>query len=167
MSKLFKQFSFVAVLAFASGFLFESGSFTVFAQDRVTLNQKQAVEIAENFVVANGYTETPASRNTKLYLEEGENASDLKNILAARFDSIESKPLIALIKEVDGQSFWSVQFLFREEKIEGNFQLGREVRMSLNGSKLWLNPKAIPVWEAKVFGDCVGDGYDKKPQKPM
>lgn len=75
--------------------------------------------------------------------------------------------MVALIKEVDGQSFWSVQFLFREEIIEGNFQLGREVRMSLDGRKAWLNPKAIPVWEARVFGDCVGDGDDEKPQKPL
>ncbi len=74
--------------------------------------------------------------------------------------------MIALIKEVDGQSFWSVWFLFREEKIEGGFELGREVRMSLDGSKVWLNPKAIPVWETKVFGDCV-EGYDEKPEKPL
>jgi len=162
MSRLFKQFLFITVF----GFLFQS-PIIASAQNKTTLNQKQAVEIAERFVALNGYTETPAKRTANLYLEEGEKASNLKNILSARVNSIESRAVIALIKEVDGQSFWSVQFLFREEKIEGDFQLGREVRMSLDGSKVWLNPKAIPVWEAKVYGDCVGDGDEEKPQKPL
>lgn len=166
MSKLFKQFLFIVALTLSVGFWLQSSSITMLAQNKTTLNQKQAVEIAEKFVSANGFAETPASRNANLYLEEGENASDLKNILAARFNSIESKPMIALVKEVDGQSFWSVWFLFREEKIEGGFELGREVQMSLDGSKVWLNPKSIPVWEAKVFGDCV-EGYDEKPEKPL
>ncbi len=84
MSKLFKQFSFVAIFVFTIGFLFESNIFDVLAQNKTTLNQKQAIEIAEKFVAVNGYTETPVSRNAKLYLEEGENVSNLKNILAAR-----------------------------------------------------------------------------------
>jgi len=100
-----------------------------------------------------------------LYLEEGDNASDLKNILAARFNSIESKAMIALIKEIDGQSFWSIWFLFRKEKIEGGFLLGREVRMNLDGSRVWLNSKAIPVWEDKVL-ICVDD-EDETTQKPL
>jgi len=166
MSKLFKQFSFVAIFVFTIGFLFESNIFDVLAQNKTTLNQKQAVEIAEKFVAVNGYTETPVSRNAKLYFEEGENVSNLKNILAARLGSIGSRAVIEFVKELEGQSFWSVQFLFRKEKIEGGFLLGREVRMSLEGSKVWLNPKAIPVWEDKVL-ICIDDGDGEKPQKPL
>lgn len=167
MSELFKQFLFILALTFLVGcFWLQSSSITVFSQNKTTLNQKQAVEIAEEFVAANGYTETPASKRANLYLEEDENASDLKNILAARLNSIQPRAMIALIKEVDGKSFWSVQFLFRDEKIEGDFEMGREVGMSLDGSKVWLNPKAIPVWEARRFGDCISDGEDEKPKKP-
>ena len=70
MSKLFKQFLFIFVLVLSVSFLLQSPCITVFAQNKTTLNQKQAVEIAENFVAANGYTETPANRNANLYLEE-------------------------------------------------------------------------------------------------
>jgi hypothetical protein len=161
MSKLIKQILFMVVLALTVGFWFQSSSVTVFAQNKTTLNQKQAVEIAEKFIAANGYTEKSVSRSANLYLEEGENASDLRNILAARLESIESRAVFALVQEVDGQSFWVVRFLFREEKIEGDFELGREVRVSLDESKVWMNSKPVPVQEARRFGDCTGE--DEKP----
>jgi hypothetical protein len=45
-----------------------------------------------------------------LYLEEGENASDLKTILAARLGSIESSAVYAAVTEQAGETFWSIQF---------------------------------------------------------
>ncbi len=151
------------MLTLSVGSFLQSSSITTFAQNKTTLNQKQAVEIAEKFVAANGYTETLASRTANLYLEEGEGASNLKNILAARFNSIETRAVFALVQEVDGQSFWVVRFLFREERIEDDFELGREVRVSLDGSKVWMNSKPIPVQGARRFGDCTGE--DEEPPK--
>jgi len=163
MKKFFKQSLKILLLAFLFGNLFASTNVLVFAQNKLILNQKQAIEIAESFVLINGYTEMPASRNAKLYLEEGENASDLKNILAARLKSIESKPIFALVEENNGDSFWIVRFLFTKEIVESDFELGREVRISLDGNKIWMNSNPVPVWEAKRFGDCTGE-YEKTPK---
>ncbi len=153
MSKLFKQFLFVAVLAFTVSFSFEANCLTIHAQTKTPLEPKQAVEIAEKFVVANGYTETSVNRTENLYLEEDENASDLKNILAARLGSIESNAVFAAVKEQDGETFWSIQFFFNESRPEYSTS-AREVRVSLDGSKVWMNPKLVE--SPAHVGDCTG-----------
>lgn len=160
MKNLSKQILLIVIFAFPINFLFQSNGSTIYAQTQIAINQKQAVEIAERFIAENGYTKQSVNRNSNLYLEEGEKASDLKNILATRLNSIEPKAMYALIKEIDEQSVWVVWFLFREEKIENDLEMGREVRVSLDGSKVWLNPKSVPVQEAKIFGDCTGE-YEK------
>jgi len=163
MKKLFKQPLKILLSIFIFVKLFVLTNIFVIAQDKLILNQKQAIEIAESFVLLNGYTEIPASRNAKLYLEEGENASDLKSIFAVRLNSIEPKPVFALVEENNEDSFWIVRFLFTKEIIEGDFELGREVRVSLDGKKIWMISKPVPIWEAKRFGDCTGE-YEKTPQ---
>ena len=138
----------------------------VVAQSKKVLNQKLAVELAENFVSQHGYTDKPASGDTRrLYLERGERIADIQNILAARSDSIMSRAVIALIKEVDGQSVWSVQFLFVKQKIDREYDFGREVRMSLDGSRIWMEREVIPVWKARIMGDCLGGEEEKEKPK--
>jgi hypothetical protein len=96
-------------------FIFALSLFSVEAQTKTILDQRQAVALAERFVAENGYTDKRFVKKKKLFLETGEKRSDIKNILAARFDSIVSRADFAIIKEAEGQSVWSVQFRLMEQ----------------------------------------------------
>jgi hypothetical protein len=98
-----------------------TAAYPVAAQSTDGLTQAQAVEIAERFVFKNGYSDE------------------------SRPNAISSRALIALIKTVNGRSFWSVQFLFRKQALERKYDFGREVRVSLDGSRVWMGPKTIAI----------------------
>jgi hypothetical protein len=128
------------------------------AQKNIVLAQKQAVALAEKFVAENGYTDKRPVQK-RLSLETGEKRSDIKNILAARFDSIEAWAVFAVIKEVDGQPVWSVQFRLVEQNHEKQqkeekqdtetivqvYDYTREVRMSLDGRKIWMEKSQMTL----------------------
>lgn len=131
----------------------------VLAQNRIVLNQRQAVAVAEKFVAKNGYTD---------------NSMGITDVIKGKqrnLNLIEPQAVIAFIKKVGEQSVWSVQFLLKEqdyekqERIEqrGNkklvitYDFGREVRMSLDGRKVWIESYPIAVKEATIFGDCTSE----------
>jgi hypothetical protein len=132
---------------------------SVYSQQTTILNQKQAVALAENFVVENGYTDKPPDTK-KIILEKGEKQNNLKQILAKRLGSIESSPIIAYVKNINGQSVWLVRFLMNEQKLDRTHDSGREVRMSLDGKKIWINPELIE-FDYAIIGDCLGEGEKK------
>jgi hypothetical protein len=151
------------------------------AQNNVVFNQEQAVAVAEKFVAKNGYTDKTPIEKKKLFLERGEKISDINKIISTRYNLIESQPVIALIKDAGGQSVWSVQFLFIKQdykkqeqlkqigfnKVVVAYDFGREVRMSLDGSKVWMERNPIAVTEARIFGDCTGENEkDESAEKP-
>lgn len=150
-------------------FIFYLLTIPVLSQSKIILNQKQAVAVAEKFVAENGYTDKRPIKKKSLFLETGEKISDIKKIIASRFDLIESWATFAVIKEVDGESVWSVLFLFIQQDYEKQmkeeqrgtikviqiYAYGREVRMSLDGRKVLMekDPVALPV---SLHGDCTG-----------
>jgi hypothetical protein len=93
---------------------------------RAGLTQAQAVEIAEGFVADKGYSDE------------------------TRPNAIESRAVIALIKKVRGQSFWSVQFRFREQSFQRKWDLGREIKVSLDGTRVWPGNNSMRVWRHSV-----------------
>jgi hypothetical protein len=97
----------------------------VAAQTSSALTQAQAVEIAERFVAKGGYS------------DEAPNA-------------IASRAVIAGIKTAKGQSFWSVQFLFRQQPLQRKYDFGREVKVSLDGTRVWMGRNKIPVWRHMI-----------------
>ena len=91
------------------------------AAQNTDLTQAQAVEIAERFVSKNGDSDE------------------------TRPNAVASRAPVARIKTVKGQSFWSVQFLFRKQSLERKYDLGREVKVSLDGTLVWMGQKTIKV----------------------
>gem|GEM_PF-6588371 len=149
---------------------------SVLAQRKVVLNQEQAVAFAEKFAAENGYTAQKPIKRKKLFLEDGEKFSDITNIIARRSNSIEPRAVFALTKEVNGQSVWSVWFLFIEQDYEKQrreidkiwtvFDFGREVRMTPDGRKIWMQRETVEV-PAHFYGDCTGEDEKSEPlRKP-
>lgn len=127
------------------------------AQKSIVRDQKQVVEIAEKFVAENGYTNKTQIKRKKLLLEYGEKISDINNIVVSRFNLIQPYPVIALIKKIGEKSFWSVQFLYKYEKIEKQYLMGREVIISLDGRKIMMSPESVAIEEyVPIHGD---EGY--------
>ena len=96
------------------------------AQPVNELTQAQAVEIAERFVAKSGYS------------------------VETQTNAIESRAVIALIKTVSGQSFWSVQFRFRKQPLERKYDFGREIKVSLDGTRVWQGRKSMRVWRHMI-----------------
>ena len=92
--------------------------------DRVA--RERAAKIAAEFVTQNGY------------------ASE------ARPDAIESLAVIARPRTVKGRSFWSVLFRFRRQPIKRNYDFGREIRVSMDGTRVWLGANSIRVWRHSI-----------------
>jgi hypothetical protein len=98
----------------------------VTAQDTAGLTQAQAVEIAEGFVSKSGYADE------------------------TRSNAIETRALKALVMTVKGKSFWSVQFRFRKQPFERKYDFGREVKVSLDGKRVWPGRNPVRVREHSI-----------------
>jgi hypothetical protein len=112
-------------------------AYPIVAHSKSPLDQTQAVELAEQFVSKNGYADE------------------------TRANSIMGRAVVARIKTVNGRTFWSVLFLFRQQVLERQYDFGREVRVSLNGSRVWMGQNGIAVWRAHIMGDCLGEEKEK------
>lgn len=158
-----KQF-FLLLLIFVLFFI------PALAQRGIVLNQKQAVSIAEKFVSENGYTDNSPMGLISFVGNRKRN-----------LNLIQRQAVVAFIKKVGGQSIWSIQFLLTEQDYKNQerteqrgtmevvitYDFGREVRMSLNGKKVWMERKPIAVQEANLFGDCTGESEKaQSPEKP-
>jgi hypothetical protein len=102
-----------------------TAAYPVMAQN-TDLTQAQVVEIAERFVSKNDYSDE------------------------TRPNAIDSRAVIARIKMLNGRSFWSVQFLFRKQPRERKYDFGREVKVSLDGMRVWIARNTIPVWRHMI-----------------
>ena len=125
------------MLLFPMGLVFFLVAHPTYAQSEKPLNQAQAVQIAEQFVLKTSYANE------------------------TRSNSIMPRAIIALIKNTDSESFWSVQFLFRNQKPDRQYDFGREARVSLDGSRVRMGRKAIQIREARIMGDCLGEEKEK------
>ena len=103
---------------------------SIAAQTAGGLTQAQAVEIAERLVAQKGYSDE------------------------TRPNAIQPRAFIAGIK--DRSSFWSVQFLFRKQAFERKYDLGREVRISLDGRTVWMSRNVVRV-RRHVIPDAISD----------
>jgi hypothetical protein len=110
------------------------------AQNR-NIDQKEALRIAEKFVTAHRYTEQLEETEPSIYWENAQRGS-------VRSLKLQSRAVKAFVKNEKGRRFWSVQFLFRQQPAQREHDLGREVQVSLDGKRIWLNPSVIKVWPA-------------------
>ena len=117
----------------------------VLAQQSYLIDQNGAVGIARKFVLKKGYA-----------IENGEKIPE-----TSRSSLLDPDPPIALVRGMHEERYWSVQFYFLdkdEDQIvvdkEGYSLIpGREIRVSLDGKKVWLErqPILLPI---SVYGDC-------------
>jgi hypothetical protein len=103
-----------------------AAAYSAAAQTPNGLTQAQAVEIAERFVATNRYSDDTQP------------------------NAIESRAVIALIKNVGKQSFWSVQFRFRKQPLQRKYDFGREIKVSLDGTRVWPRQNSIRVWRHMI-----------------
>ena len=115
------------------------------SQERLIHEQKEAVRIAEKFVTSRGYDRKLKSNEGSICWDQSADAVEQGKSHCS--NSIQSKAVVALIKNENGKQFWSVQFLFRQQPAERRYDYGREVRISLDGRKIWIESKVIRVWK--------------------
>jgi hypothetical protein len=121
---------------------------TLSAQGSIVLDQRQAVEIARKFVAAKEYV----------------SKCDKKTIATSDFRAVEPDPVMAMVREINGKKVWSAQFYFVDHdqdkqiyvKDGQTYHFGREVLISADGRKVWMERDPIPIL-ASVYGDCVGE----------
>jgi hypothetical protein len=135
---------FVLVLILLSSSVFQGNNLA--AQNSPIIGQEQAAKVAATFVAAHNYNRKLKANEPSICWEETVESAGKEK--CAHSDSIQSEAVKAFIKEENGRRFWSVQFLFRQQPAQREYDIGREVRVSLNGKKIWMNPTAIKVGRA-------------------
>ncbi len=106
------------------------------------INEDEAVKIAENFIIENGYTDLPPTDNkTKIVFESIEGYSDLEELLKFRQNTLQKKAYGILKGRKNNPEGFMVIFLYTEGK---NKETGRAVTMNTEG-------KNIRVEHADIF----------------
>jgi hypothetical protein len=98
---------------------------------KVSLNE--AVRLAEQFIVWNGYTDLPPTKNLpELTPEAFDRSDDRKEWLKQRYNTLERKAF-AYAKHGRGEPGWTIVFRFKGPP---KSPYGRAVSMNLYGSEL-------------------------------
>lgn len=126
------------------------------------LPEARAVRVAEEFVVQNGYTDSPADKS-KIAHETVEFARNLDELLKMRANTLERKAYGILYKATGtkmGEKGWTV--VFREKNVSDdyyksisqstgkkitreNYPIGRAVTMDTNFQNLLVEHKVFPL----------------------
>jgi len=93
-------------------------------------DEEKAIEIAENFIFTNSYTDVPAiADKDKISLESIECCSDIKEILKSRHTTLEKKAYGILKGRKGDSEGYTVVFRYTNKSIS---ETGRAVTMDLN-----------------------------------
>lgn len=134
------------------------GVYNSVAQQNRPIDQKRAVAVAEKFVNKHNKSGDEST------IDWHESEKSLPDWESEQSQPVQGRAVKAFIKEELGQTFWAVQFLFRRQHSKRSEDLGREVRVSLDGRKVWMSEGVVPVQATRVFGDCVEEARPARPQ---
>jgi hypothetical protein len=99
------------------------------------LRQAQAVKLAEEFIVRNGYTDLPPDKE-HLAFESLERGSNVDEILQARHNTLERKAYGIARGRKSGSPSWIVVFRYKYPSYPEMRRNGRAVTMNLDGSNM-------------------------------
>ncbi len=98
------------------------------------ITETEAIKIAENFIIENGYTDLPAMSDKKnLVFESIEWSSDVEEILKERHNTLQKKAYGILNGRKGNTVGFTVVFLFVDNSIK---KTGRAVTMDLDGKNI-------------------------------
>ena len=98
------------------------------------LTQSEAVALAEQFIVQNGYTDLPPDK-TKLSYETIEWESNVDRMLKERHGTLESRAYGIVRGRKGGSAGWTVVFRYTHPIDRRARSTGRAVTMNLDGSE--------------------------------
>ena len=102
---------------------------------RKKLGEAEAVRLAEQFIVRNGYTDLPPDKN-RLHYETIEWASNIQEMLKMRHDTLE-RHAYGVARGRKGSSLgWTIVFRYKHATDQEMREVGRAVTMNLDGSKI-------------------------------
>ena len=104
-----------------------------YAQEK-TLNEAEAIRLAEQFIAQNGYTDLPPDKNTLAY-ESIEWESNIDEMLRQRRNSLEPKAY-GVVRGRKNAPGWTVVFRYKHLATPQTRRNGRAVTMNLDGSKM-------------------------------
>jgi hypothetical protein len=98
------------------------------------LTQSEAVDLAEQFIAQNGYTDLPPDK-TKLSYETIEWESNVDRMLQERHDTLERRAYGVRRGRKGGKPGWTVVFRYKHPLDSQARSTGRAVTMNLDGSE--------------------------------
>lgn len=103
------------------------------------ITEAQAISLAEEFIVKNGYTELPAIERKEITLELLDKLVAFELVMKLRHNSLQPKAY-GVIKKRRGSLGWTIIFT-RVPKSNFDPKNGRGVSMTLEGKNLFMEPK--------------------------
>jgi hypothetical protein len=107
------------------------------------LSETEAIALAEDFIVKNGYTNAPAVEKDKITLELYDKLISFEMSMKLRHNSLQPKAY-GVIRNRRGSPGWTIIFV---RTPGGNFdpKNGRGVSMDTEGNRLFMEPKDFPL----------------------
>lgn len=103
------------------------------------ITEEQAIALAEEFIVKNGYTKAPPAKKEELTPELLDKFASFETIMKLRHNSLEPKAYGLINKHPKGLG-WTIIFL-RTSKGDFDPKNGRGVSMTLEGKNLVMEPR--------------------------
>ncbi|MBN8721570.1 MAG: hypothetical protein J0M03_01470 [Acidobacteria bacterium] len=107
------------------------------------VSETEAISLAEEFIVKNGYTQTPAIEKSKLTPELYDKLITFEQVMKLRHNSLKPKAYGLIKKRRTGQG-WTIVFTRTPNK-EFNPDNGRGVSMNLDGTNILMEPVEFPL----------------------
>lgn len=111
--------------------------------DIKVISQTEAISLAEEFIVKNGYTQKPAVEKSKLTPELYDKLITFEQVMKLRHNSLKPKAYGLIKKRRTGQG-WTIVFERTPNK-EFNPNNGRGVSMNLDGTNILMEPVEFPL----------------------
>lgn len=107
------------------------------------IKETEAISLAEDFIVKNGYTQLPATEKSKLTAELYDKLITFEQVMKLRHNSLNPKAY-GLIKKRRTSQGWTIVFTRTPNK-EFNPNNGRGVSMNLDGTNILMEPVEFPL----------------------
>jgi hypothetical protein len=145
MFKLYQFFlsTFLLVSSFAFNFALPKQDIAKNTSNTKVISEIEAISLAEEFVVKNGYTQIPAAEKSKLTPELYDKLITFEQVMKLRHNSLKPKAYGLIKKRRTGQG-WTVVFTRTPNK-EFNPDNGRGVSMNLDGTNILMEPVEFPL----------------------
>jgi len=132
----FPFFAVIMVLfVFAGCVSSDSGNASKQSERNEMISGMEAIQMAEQFIIDQGYTDLPVSGNSPIKFENGEFASDTSKIMGYRKNTVWKKAVGA---KQHGSS-WTVGF----EYVNKENNIGRAVTMDSLGINIIMQPSEL------------------------